>query len=293
MWSVFLSIVKRYGQFYDRQENSLDRNFYIAYSFASLLRHGLCGPRLLRGVRSRQSPCFHPHVSTRLIPSPMSFTVYTIYNQVFKIWRARRFALFCRTFGLSTETADASGIKLLDVGGWPWDWIHRPRVVAHIDTLNLTPPNFDPAKYLGQSIGVLVGDGCAMSFSDRQYDIVYSNSVIEHLGTWERQQQFASELQRVGKGVWCQTPAFECPIEPHYMAPFIHWLPKKVQRRLLRHFTPMGLISHLSSVKADRWIADTRLLSKREMRNLFPSCVIHTEFLIPWLIPKSYIAYRK
>ena len=76
------------------------------------------------------------------------------------------------------------------------------------------------------------------------------------------------------------------------MAPFIHWLPKKVQRCLLRHFTPMGLISHLTPAKADQWIADTRLLSKREMRKLFPSCQIRTEWLIPGLVPKAYIAWR-
>ena len=222
----------------------------------------------------------------------MSLTVYTIYGPVFKLWRARRFRLFCETFGLSPETATAAGVRILDVGGWPGDWTGRPRVAAHIDTLNLTAPNFDPAKHPGRSIGVLVGDGCAMDFADGAYDIAYSNSVIEHLGTWERQRQFAAELQRVGRGVWCQTPAFGCPIEPHYMAFFIHWLPKRVQRRLLRHFTPMGLISKLTPEKADGWIAETRLLSKREMRDLFPACRIRTEWLVPGLVPKAYIAWR-
>ena len=170
----------------------------------------------------------------------MSLTAYTIYGPVFKLWRARRFRLFCETFGLPPETATAPGVRILDVGGWPGDWTGRPRVAAHIDTLNLTPPNYDPARHPDLSMGLLVGDGCTMDFADGAYDIAYSNSVIEHLGTWERQRQFAAELQRVGRGIWCQTPAFGCPIEPHYMAFFIHWLPKRVQRRLLRHFTPMG-----------------------------------------------------
>ena len=107
----------------------------------------------------------------------MSLTVYTIYGPVFKLWRARRFRLFCETFGLSPETATAPGVRILDVGGWPGDWTGRPRVAAHIDTLNLTAPNFDPAKHPGRSIGVLVGDGCAMDFADGAYDIAYSNSV--------------------------------------------------------------------------------------------------------------------
>jgi len=49
----------------------------------------------------------------------MSLTVYTIYGPVFKLWRARRFRLFCETFGLPPETAKASGVRVLDVGGWP------------------------------------------------------------------------------------------------------------------------------------------------------------------------------
>jgi hypothetical protein len=54
----------------------------------------------------------------------------------------------------------------------------------------------------------------------------------------------------------------------------------------------MGLISKLTPEKADRWIAETRLLSKREMRDLFPACRIRTEWLVPGLVPKAYIAWR-
>lgn len=222
----------------------------------------------------------------------MPLTVQSLYRPIFKLWRARRFRLFCQIFGLSETTAGLDGARILDVGGWPYDWLSRPRVAAQIDTLNLTAPNVDPEKASAHAIGILVGDGCAMDFADGAYDIAHSNSVIEHLGTWDRQRQFAAELQRVGRGVWCQTPAFECPIEPHYLAFFIHWLPRRVRRRLIRRFTPMGLISRLTPEMADRWIAETRLLSRREMRKLFPSCHIRTEWLIPWLVPKAHIAWR-
>ena len=151
---------------------------------------------------------------------------------------------------------------------------------------------FDPSKYPDLHLSVLVGDECSMDFKDAEYDIAYSNSVIEHLSTWDRQKQFAGEMQRVANGVWCQTPAFECPIKPHYMTLFMHWLPKRLQRMLIRHFTPMGLISRLSPHMADRWVAETCLLSFREMKRLFPSCKIRIEWLIPFLIPKSYIAIR-
>ncbi len=57
--------------------------------------------------------------------------------------------------------------------------------------------------------------------------VVFSNSVIEHVGTWEDQQAFAAEVRRVGRRLW--VPAYECPIEPHYLAPLVHYLPKEVQ----------------------------------------------------------------
>ena len=67
----------------------------------------------------------------------------------------------------------------------------------------------------------MVGDGCALKFPDKSYDIAFSNSVIEHVGSWERQQAFAKDIRRVGKAIWVQTPARECLIEPHYLAPFL------------------------------------------------------------------------
>jgi hypothetical protein len=126
----------------------------------------------------------------------------------------------------------------------------------------------------------------------QSYDIGFSNSVIEHVGSWERQLQFASEIRRVANALWVQTPAYECPIEPHYMTPFIHYLPRSLQKRILRWCTMWGWIERPNQEQIDALVETTRLLRKPEIQRLFPDCEIITEHLL-WVMPKSYIAIRR
>ena len=161
-----------------------------------------------------------------------------------------------------------------------------------IDTLNLTECFWwDRERATNHNIRTLIGDACSLTMPDRSYDIAFSNSVIEHVGSWERQQQFASEIRRVGGALWVQTPAYEYPIEPHYMAPFIHWLPRKVQKRIARWCTLWGWIEQPGFEKIEAMVDTTRLLTRSEMRRLFYDCEIRVERLL-WVFPKSYIAVR-
>lgn len=128
--------------------------------------------------------------------------------------------------------------------------------------------------------------------SDKSYDIGFSNSVIEHVGSWERQQRFAQELRRVAKALWIQTPAYECPIEPHYMAFFIHYLRPSLQKKVARWCTLWGWIERPNFRQIEEMVNTTRLIKKSEMQKLFPDCEIITERIL-WVIPKSYIAFRR
>jgi len=74
----------------------------------------------------------------------------------------------------------------------------------------------------------VLGDGTNLKYADREFDIAYSNSVIEHLSAYKNQQKFANEMRRVGQKVWCQTPARWFFIEPHYITPFIHFFSKRM-----------------------------------------------------------------
>jgi hypothetical protein len=216
----------------------------------------------------------------------MSFSIHTIYRQLFKLWRRRRYDLFLRLL------EPASTDLLLDVGGYPGFWIeHPPQPVRRIDTLNIYEIPWNDADAPGFNIRTLVGDGCALGMETQTYDIAFSNSVIEHVGSWEQQQQFASEVRRVAKALWVQTPAYECPIEPHYLTPFVHYLPRWLQKKILRWGTVYGWLSRPGKATVDELVDTTRLLRKSEMQQLFPDCEILTERML-WVIPKSYIAIK-
>jgi len=208
------------------------------------------------------------------------------YAQIFKIWRRKRFDLFIHVI------KPQPGQRLIDVGGDPDFWSRQPPMLRSIDTLNIHPYVWNEQNFPEHHIRALMGDGCEIQFPDRSYDIAYSNSVIEHVGDWPRQQAFAREIRRVGKSVWVQTPAFGCPVEPHYLAPFVHWLPKNVQRKIVRRLTPWGLLQKPSKSEIEVMVETTRLLKKHEMQQLFPDCEIRVEHLLG-IFPKSYIAIRK
>ncbi len=94
-----------------------------------------------------------------------------------------------------------------------------------------------------------------LPFADREFDLVYCSSVIEHVPP-ARRDAFAAEVRRVGRGWFVQTPALSFPIEPHSLLPGAHWLPA-VPRR---HYWRLGV--------AGAW-EDISLLSRRELETLF------------------------
>ena len=198
-------------------------------------------------------------------------------------FRARRMQDFAQTL------QPADGDTILDVGGHPHTWHGLPRQVR-VTALNIYPIEFTPtAEY--PPIELVVGDGCRLDYADRAFDLVFSNSVIEHLGTFERQQAFAAEARRVGRKLWVQTPAREFFIEPHLLAPFIHYLPVALQRRLIRRFTLWGMMTKPSPAGVEAFLQEVRLLSFAEMQQLFPDCEIRREKAFGFT--KSYVAVRR
>ena len=118
-------------------------------------------------------------------------------------------------------------------------------------------------------------DATALPFGDGEFDIAYSNSVIEHLPEGER-DAYARELRRVAGRWFVQTPNRAFPVEPHALLPFVHWLPRRVGRALWR----LG-------VSGDPY-DEVRLLGARELRRLFPDAAIVRERTGP--LTKSLVA---
>ena len=118
---------------------------------------------------------------------------------------------------------------LLDVGGTVTFWHGRVPDGFAITLLNLFDQ--DPVD----SVKVMIGDATSLTrFESDSVDIVFSNSVLGHVGDWARQQQMASEIRRVGRRYFVQTPNQGFPLDWRTMIPFIHWLPAEMQAWLFQ-----------------------------------------------------------
>jgi len=214
----------------------------------------------------------------------MKLTFRDLYVHVFLRFRRRRMQRFFAMFAPHPET------QVLDIGGTPHTWNSesdtsqsggRPEFpVTLINIRSIGPMNHHRFTFLQ-------GDATRLPFADNTFDIAFSNSVIEHVGNWEQQQAFAREARRVARSLWIQTPARSFPIEAHLLAPYIQYLPKRVQHRLAP-WTPRGL---LQPEVIHEIVDEVRLLSYREFRHLFPDCRILRERLFG--LTKSYVAVRE
>jgi hypothetical protein len=172
--------------------------------------------------------------------------------------------------------------RVVDIGGTPPIWSYltcRPR---EIDIVNVYPTLEVP-----QGFRYIRAD--ARTLQPNTYDVVFSNSVIEHVGGLKEQQEFALACRNAGRKVWVQTPAKCFPIEPHYLGLFVHWVPLSWRPWFARWFTLRGWLSKPEEIRA--MVKEIRLLNRRETSQLFPDCEILTERFL-WVFPKSYIAVR-
>ncbi len=114
------------------------------------------------------------------------------------------------------------GARILDVG------CGRLGLRALEPTLDITGVDLAPVPgYPGPFVQADAAEG--LPFAEGEFDLVYCNSVIEHVPR-PRRAAFAAELRRVGRGWLVQTPAWSFPIEPHALLPFAHWLPPRLRR---------------------------------------------------------------
>lgn len=185
-------------------------------------------------------------------------------------------------------------VKIIDMGGTKTYWkIISNDILSkfnvHITLVNLPGSNLQTDN---KRFNYLEGDCCNLSFiEDNAFHIAHSNSVIEHVGDWNRMKQFAFELSRVAPVYFVQTPNFWFPIEPHCMTPFFHWLPRQTRVFLILK-SNIGNWSKQNTVdSAVKVIDSAQLLDKRMFKELFKDATHSTERLL--LLPKSLIAIRK
>lgn len=191
---------------------------------------------------------------------------------------------FVRDFRVTRDT------RVLDIGGTPENWRLAP-VQPRLVLLNMPRAGQETA---GEFLWV-AGDGRALPFHDAAFDVVFSNSVIEHVGPPEAQRAFAREAARVGRGYYVQTPNRWFPVEHHLLTPFVHYLPERWQAALVSRFSVWQWVERPSPDRRDfyirHYLRDIRLLSVREMRALFPGARIIRERFLG--LTKSIIAEKR
>jgi len=179
------------------------------------------------------------------------------------MFRTGRMKRFVERFAITGETT------VLDLGGGAFNWTLLP-VRPKVTILDV----YDHGNKAEWATYV-VGDGCHTDFPSAAFDVVFSNSVIEHVGGIERQRQFAAECMRCGRGYFVQTPNKWFPVDTHTLMPFAHWLPQKAFRKLIRFSPRFVFFKTDPGDLAD--FSNMRLLGARDLKELFPGAEIIKE----------------
>jgi len=126
---------------------------------------------------------------------------------------------------------------------------------------------------------------------DHAFDLAFSNSAIEHVGSFDDQKRFADEMLRIGRRIYCQTPNKWFPVEPHFLGLCVHWLPKRWFNHFVdRYLTLHGWRYRPAPEASEALINSIRLLNRAELVQLFPGCKIKAERFLG--IPKSFVVWR-
>jgi len=197
--------------------------------------------------------------------------------------RKRRFGLF--KFLISDVPRPLS---ILDVGGTQMFWEMMGFTDEHdveIVLLNLTK-----AEVTHPNFRSVVGDARMMGqFRDKEFDVVFSNSVIEHVGGYEQQRQMAEEVRRVGKRYFLQTPNYFFPIEPHFLFPFFQFFPMRLKVFYV-HYLNIGWHGRIpDKERAMQVVNQIRLLTQAELKEIFSGATIYKEKF--FCLTKSFIIY--
>ncbi len=198
-------------------------------------------------------------------------------------FRAHRLAFFRALLDRVPRPA-----TILDVGGTADFWKRSGLADDSIKVilLNVQRDMIDDPRF--ESI---VGDARDLSaFGNAEVDVAYSNSVIEHVGTFDDQRRMANEVRRVAKKYFVQTPNVWFPIEPHFLVPGFQFMPVEMRAFLLRQSRLGWVPRERDRFRAKEIVGSVRLVSAREIGALFPEAALYRERVFG--LTKSIIAYH-
>lgn len=196
-----------------------------------------------------------------------------------------------RPYFESVKAEKGGVVRILDVGGSHYFWKQSALFDPdsyHVTILNRVKEDL-PVEAVGFSS--VSGDACDLSSFKNKFDIVFSNSVIEHVGSVDNQIAMAKGIEAIGPSYIVQTPNFWFPLDPHSQVLCFQFLPHWFRAFLIKirgniNWFPAGktyseciVVSH-----------SIDMLSGKRFKKLFPNAEIITERLLG--LPKSFIAVK-
>jgi hypothetical protein len=197
--------------------------------------------------------------------------------------RARRWEWF------QAEFPDIGSMSIIDLGGTAEAWLRSPVRPASVHVVNLEPETAEPAA---SWIRADQADACNLPdrISRGSYDLVFSNSVIEHVGGHAQRMRFAEAVHKLANVHWVQTPYRYFPVEPHWLFPGLQFMPLALRARLSYHW-PLVHTKAGSLSEALQASMEVELVSRTEMRFYFPKSDIRAER--GFGLVKSLVAIKK
>ena len=180
--------------------------------------------------------------------------------------------------------------KILDIGGdiQYWKNIGWQHPACKIHLLNLYESKV-PENETHQ-FSSSVGNGLSLEYKKGEVDLIFSNSVIEHVGSYQKQQIFANEVRRVSDKYIVQTPSIWFPLEPHSLIPLFQFLPHPIRALLIMTFNINYFPKAKTYKEAIKVSHSTLMFTHKRFKQLFPEAEIQVERFLG--IPKSYTAIK-
>jgi hypothetical protein len=180
-----------------------------------------------------------------------------------------------------------SRMRVVDLGGTVDFWLRSAERPAELVVVNLDEPKEAPPR----GMAVVVADACAPppEVDGAEFDLVFSNSVLEHVGGHARRVAFAEVVRRLAPSHWIQTPNRYFPLEPHWLFPGFQFLPVGARASIAQRWP----LAHTKARDRDDALSatmSTELIGRTELRAYFPDSQILAEKAGP--LTKSLVAVR-
>ncbi|MFG3200931.1 class I SAM-dependent methyltransferase [Streptomyces sp. NPDC048192] len=182
-------------------------------------------------------------------------------------------------------------MRVVDLGGTAEMWLRAPVRAKHVHLINLEEHPAELPDWITAEVADVTDPAVAAELSGSGgYDLVFSNSTIEHVGGPSQRRKFVAAVEQLAPLHWIQTPYRYFPVEPHFVAPGFQFLPLAARARLVRHW-PLVHSRPDSAESAMNAVIGIELLTRAEMRHLFPRSALLGERVLG--VTKSLIAVRR